>query len=201
MKRTLATMMLLPVLGHASIAAGFRQILCSGGSNSIVVARVEGGVGADCRLAIKTGCSDTNVVRLSVVVREMLAVGKDDPVLGPVPGFLKGPVADVIGRMGDIYVHIVDSQCYVPDSPIEIDLPSTCGNLPGPTSQALTDEDVKALYAGKTFIFSIPPQYHGRRLSATAWPMESRAVVMQALHEDKGGRCPLPYDDGRGTTL
>jgi hypothetical protein len=191
LRSTLATMFLFaPLAAHASMPATPEQRLCISENNSIVVARVENGAGADCRLSSKLlPCSFTNTVRLSIKIREVIAVGSDDPVYPDrTSDFVKGKVVDVIGRRVSIYAEVSDYTFP----------PNNDGELIGPTSRALTDDDVRRLYVGKVFIFSISPEFGETPHWTTVWPLKSRKWVSKTLqHPVYGPGCPHPYDPRR----
>jgi hypothetical protein len=128
------------------------------------------------------------MVRLSIEITEVLAVGSDDPVYqSRRSDFMKGKIADVIGQRVSIYADVAGHT-----SP-----PNNDGDLIGPTSKPLTSEDVRTLYVGRSFIFSVSPAFVGEPHWATAWPLESKEWVSKTLHTFNGTGCPHPYVPGR----
>jgi hypothetical protein len=99
----------------------------------------------------------------------------------------------VIGRTVVINAEVSDSPTVVSYSG-DTNVPGSYGDLPGPTSEPLTDKNVRRLFVGKTFIFSIVPRTGSQPYWATAWPVNSRRWVMKTLRLMNGSACPLPYD-------
>ena len=180
-----ALVLLSPLAAHATLPATHEQRLCIGGAPDIVVAIVQDGKGADCRLGIteEQQCEPMNIVRLSIKMGVVLAVSKDRQPPGEDTA-LSGTYDSIqndVGRTVEIETSVADSD--------------DDGDLVGPTSEPLTDKRVKKLFVGKEFIFSIMPTgaLDGHHW-ATVWPMKSKPWVMKTLREADGAGCPLPYD-------
>lgn len=185
LRSTVATMFLVaPLAAHAMLPATPEQRLCMGQTSSIVVARVESGEGADCRLSSKLWCSFTNAVLLSIKIREVIAVGSDPRYQDRESDFIKSEVKDLIGRRVSVYAGVSDFAFP----------PNNNGDLIGHTSSPLTDHDVRRLYVGKVFIFSMSPESRGKPQWTTVWPLKSRKWVSETLHTVNGDSCPHPYD-------
>jgi hypothetical protein len=183
-------LLLAPLVGNATTPALPEQRLCVGKDSDIVIGTIVDGAGEDCRLTTQAQCSYRNYVRLTIVIKEVLAVGGASS-WEPVIPKSNGAVEDVIGKRFDVLAEVQDSPHYPTWSG---DGPTNYGLLTGPTSKPLTDKQVQDLFVGKTFIFSIMARTGQRPYYSTVWPVESKTWVLNTVREGNERLCPVIYE-------
>jgi hypothetical protein len=190
--KILATVLaIFPLPALATLPAGEAQVFCTG--NVVGVARVQSATSNDCRLYYAGQCSPANGVRLSIVVNEVLAVSKDNPPL-TVDGVPLTPsrVLDLIGKTLEVSMSAHNQHFLTADD--DASAPDNGGYLVAPTSDPLTDADVRRLYVGESFVFSLVPSLEpgSQPQWGTVWPLKSRAWLVKTLQQWAGKDCPAP---------
>lgn len=184
-------LLLAPLVGNATTPALPEQRLCVGKDSDIVIGTIVDGAGEDCRLTTQVQCGYQNYVRLTIVIKEVLAVGGTSSWRQPVVPKSSGAVEDVIGKRFDVLAEVADSPSHPTWSG---DGPINYGLLTGPTSKPLTDKQVQDLFVGKTFIFSIMPRTGEMPYYSTVWPVESKTWVLKTVREGDERSCPAIYE-------
>jgi hypothetical protein len=191
MKWIIASLLLsLSAPAVAMQAASTEQVFCAG--HVVVVAQVKEGVSEDCRLRMAAPCLQEHGMRLSVTVSEVLAVKKDwDRRMYETydPSFSPRHAMELIGRTLDLHVD-TGAVPWVTTTDSERG-PDNDGYLDAPTAEPLTDADIRSLYGGKSFIFTMQPSNSpGDPHWSGAWPMNSRMWAMKLMRQRAGNQCP-----------
>jgi hypothetical protein len=167
-------------------------------ANHIVVAQVIEGISTDIRHRSPGGISPKDTVQLTIKIEEVIQTRPNPLPTDPRhPLFklppVKYPSVEETIELGASVSNIVPRPSTGPIPPPELDM----GRIPmdPPTGQLLSDDEIKAAFVGKKFVFAIRGNYYTLRnpdvlrrppehivkYHATIWPLEKLEMIKTKL--------------------